>query len=68
MRAFLTGRGGQIWLARASRVLVSASRRNSLSLCSGRSVSNALGKVCDREDPFASTRDARATHAARGKR
>lgn len=49
------------WGAHASRVLVSASPRNSLSLSSGCSASNARGKVCDREDAFANTRDACAT-------
>ena len=48
-------------VAHASRVLVSASRRNNLSLCSVWSRRNARGKVRDREDAFANTRDARAT-------
>jgi hypothetical protein len=52
--------GGEFWGARASRVLVSASRRNRLSLCDVPLVNNAPRKVRDREDAFASTRDARA--------
>src|SRR5918996_3883948 len=48
-------------VARASRGLVSGSRRNSLSLCGARGARNAPGKVHDRDDAFASTRDACAT-------
>ncbi len=74
MRVRFSARGALIWVARASRVQMqvrlglSASRRDSLSLCSVWSVSNAPRKVRDREDAFASTRDARATHAARSER
>src|SRR5207247_1513111 len=46
--------------ARASRVLVSASRRNSLFLRFFRTAKGVLVKVRDREDALASTRDARA--------
>jgi hypothetical protein len=50
-----------IRVADASRVVVSASRRNSLSLCSVWFIKNVLEKVRDREDAFASRRNARAT-------
>jgi hypothetical protein len=49
------------WVAHAPRVLVSASRRNGLLSCAVWSISHALGKVRDREDAFANTRDACAT-------
>ena len=49
------------WVAHASRVLVSASRRNGLLSCAVWPISHALGKVRDREDAFADTRDACAT-------
>jgi len=51
----------RIRVAHASRVLVSASRRNNLSLCSVCSIKNSREKVRDREDAFANTRDACAT-------
>ena len=62
MSARFTTRGRQIRGARASRVLVSVSRRNNLL-----SVENALSKVRDREDAFASTRDACAPQTANGR-
>ena len=46
------------WGAHASRVLVSASRRNSLSSCSACHRAKSQRKVRDREDAFANTRDA----------
>ena len=49
----------EFWRARASRVPVPASRRNNLSVgCGASSLTNAVRKVRDREDAFASTRDA----------
>jgi hypothetical protein len=45
-------------VAHASRVLVSASRRNNLSICAVFSANNALRNVCDREDACA-TREER---------
>jgi hypothetical protein len=53
-----------IRVAHASRVLVSASRRNSLSVCSLWSVRKQPAEVRDREDALASTRDACATRTA----
>ncbi len=44
--------------AHASRVLVSASRRNGLCLSLTRSAGEALKEVRDREDGLANTRDA----------
>ena len=64
MRARFTARGLQIWGARASRVLVSASLRNSLSLRTVCSATEAQGKGRDREDAFASRRDACAPQAS----
>ena len=61
MRVHFQQNAERIRVAHASRVLVSASRRNSLCLCSVWSIKNALEKVRDREDAFANTRDARAT-------
>ena len=64
----LTARGRQIWGARASRVLVSALCRNSLFVSRGVwSVKNALRKVRDRGDAFASMRDACAPQTANGR-
>jgi hypothetical protein len=52
-------RARKIWGAHAFRVLVSASRRNNLSIGRGGSwAKGALSKVRDRGDAFASTRDA----------
>jgi hypothetical protein len=48
------------WGTHASRVLVSASRRNSLSSCSACHRAKSQRKVCYREDAFANTRDAYA--------
>jgi hypothetical protein len=45
--------GGRFWGAHASRVLVSASRRNDLSLCGVRTARTAPGEVRDREDACA---------------
>jgi hypothetical protein len=50
-----------IWVAHASRVLVSASRRNRLFFISIPVAMERESKVRDREDALASTRDARAT-------
>jgi hypothetical protein len=61
MRVHFQPDAERIRVAHASRVLVSASRRNSLSLCSVCSPRNAREKVGDREDAFANTRDACAT-------
>jgi len=61
MRVHFQQNAERIRVAHASRVLVSASRRNSLCLCSVWSIKNALEKVPDREDAFADTRDACAT-------
>ena len=46
------------WGAHASRVLVSASRLDSLSSCSACHRAKSQRKVRDREDAFANTRDA----------
>jgi len=68
-REFLGG-GADFWVAHASRVLVSASRRNRLSFESRRSGSmQTPKKVRDREDalaPAGAGRDACATQAATG--
>src|SRR5207249_4739414 len=57
---------GCVWVAHASRVLVSASRRNNLlGGQASRGRSGASGKVRDREDALASTRDACATQTSR---
>ena len=53
-------------VAHASRVLVSASRRNSLSFWAILLASNAPRKVRDREDAFANTQNACATQNVRG--
>ena len=48
-----------LWVAHASRVLVSASRRNNLFLVAVAPVfTKRQGTVRDREDALASTRDA----------
>ena len=60
MKTRRNAEGGKFRGAHAARVLVSASRRNRLSLCVVPLVSNAPRKVCSREGAFASTRDARA--------
>jgi hypothetical protein len=65
MTVHCQGRGASIRVAHASRVLVSASRQNSLSSCSGCLARNALRKVRDCKNAFASTRDARATRITR---
>ena len=68
MSGRFTASGRQIRGARASRVLVSVSRRNNLFVGRGvSSVENALSKVRDREDAFASTRDACAPQTANGR-
>ena len=64
----LTARGRQIWGAHASHVLVSALLRNNLFVSRGDwSVKNGLRKVRDREDAFASMRDACASQTANGR-
>ncbi len=55
------------WVAHASRVLVSASRRNGLLSCAVWPISHALGRVRDREDACATQTEpvslgARRTH------
>ena len=65
MSVRFTDRGRQTWGARASRMLVSVSRRNKLSLCGVPLVSNAPRKVSDREDAFVNTRDACAAQKGR---
>ena len=67
MKLLSSPTSAMVWVAHASRVLVSAPRRNNLSLCSSRSASQALREVRDREDALASTRDARTTQTARSK-
>jgi hypothetical protein len=61
MRVHFPSKGAFIRVAHVSRVLVSASRRNSLSLRGAGAARNVVAKVRDREDAFASTRDAYAT-------
>src|SRR6266487_1684427 len=64
-RSEIRGRRLEVRVAHASRVLVSASRRNELRQhFATRSPIERAREVCDREDALASTRDACATQNA----